>query len=285
MGETGHVAFIGLGNIGLPMAGRLLGWPGGLRLHDVRREAAADLVQQGAVWSDSPRDAADGAVAVSIMVQNEAQVRSVLEGANGVLAAAGHPVILVHSTISPGAARELAGLAAASGFELLDAPVSGGAGGAKTGELALLVGGSAAAMERALPVMELMGAMVRRFGDVGAGTEAKLARNLVTFVSYAATGEAIRLAGAAGIDIRSLGDVVRHTDRLTGGPGAVMLRSDAEPWPADNPIRPIFEHSLALGLKDLELAAELGRGLGVELPLSELARGSLASALGVDEPS
>ena len=93
-------------------------------------------------------------------------------------------------------------------------------------------------------------------GPVGAGTAMKLARNLIHFVSFTAVTEAQRLAEAAGVDLQALGEVVRHTDAITGGPGAIMHRETAAPLAPDDPWRAIFDHVRALGEKDLRFAAE-----------------------------
>ena len=112
-------------------------------------------------------------------------------------------------------------------MHVIDAPVSGGFMGAHDGTLALMVGGSDEAVAVARPALERLGTLVAHLGPIGAGTRAKLARNLITFASYAAVGEANRLAEAAGVDLALLGEVVRHSDRVTGGPGAIMLRDTA----------------------------------------------------------
>src|SRR5699024_678129 len=126
-----------------------------------------------------------------------------------------------------------------------------------------------------------MAGLIAHLGPIGAGTRAKLARNLVTFAGFAAVGEAVRLAEAAGVDLARLGEVVRHSDRITGGPGAIMLGQGSAPFPADDGLRPIFEHSRFLGEKDLDLALGLADSLELDLPIAELARTLLAGALGV----
>jgi 3-hydroxyisobutyrate dehydrogenase-like beta-hydroxyacid dehydrogenase len=277
------VGFIGLGNIGAPMARRLLAWPGGLVVHDVRPEATERYVAKGATAAASPAEVARAADVISVMVQNEDQVRDVLSGPDGILAAA-RPgtVVAVHSTISAPGAAALAATAAAAGVELVDAPVSGGAMGAHDGTLAIMVGGSDAAVEKCREPFALMGSLVAHFGPVGAGTNAKIARNLITFVSFAAAGEAQRLAEAAGLDLTKLGDVVRHSDRVTGGAGAVMLRPTAGRMADDDGLRPIFEHSATLGAKDLHLAVQLADEHGLAAPFAELGERWLRTALGLD---
>src|SRR5690606_25827476 len=102
-----------------------------------------------------------------------------------------------------------------------------------------------------------------------------------TFASFAAVGEALRLAEAAGVGLALLGDVVRHSDKVTGGPGSIMLRDTADVLSDDDGLRPIFEHTRGLGEKDLRLALELGADLGLDLPMARLAVEGLGPALGV----
>lgn len=280
----GAVGFIGLGNIGAPMATRLLAWPDGLVVHDVRPEACDRYVAKGATAATTPAEVAAAADVISVMVQNEEQVRSVLDGTDGILAAAGAgTVVVVHSTISAAGAVALAELAAGAGVDLVDAPVSGGAMGAHDGTLAIMLGGTDEAVERCRGPLSLMGSLIEHFGPVGSGTNAKIARNLITFASFAVVGEAQRLAESAGLDVAKLGEVVRHSDRVTGGAGAVMLRPSASTLSDDDGLRPIFEHTATLGGKDLHLAVDLGEELGVATPFAELAAARLRSALGLDD--
>jgi 3-hydroxyisobutyrate dehydrogenase len=164
---------------------------------------------------------------------------------------------------------------------VLDAPVSGGVLGATQGRLAILVGGDAAALQRSRPVLERMGDLVVHVGPAGAGTAAKLARNLLHFVAFAAAGEALAIAEAAGIDLRTLGQVVRHTDAVTGGPGAIMWRDSTVAPDREDPWFGILDHVRRLGEKDLALAVELADRLDVATPLADLARTRLAAALGL----
>ena len=275
--------FIGLGNIGAPMARRLLDAPEGLVVMDVAAAATEPFAAAGATVAATPAELAEQATVISIVVQNESQVRDVLVGPDGILAtAAPGTVVAVHSTISAEGAVALAELAAGAGVDLVDAPISGGAMGAHDGTLAVMVGGDAAAVDRARPLLERYATLVVHCGDVGQGTRMKIARNLVTFASYVATQEASRLAEAAGLDVARLGDVVRHSDKVTGGPGAVMLRQSAGPMLSDDGLRPIFGHTATLGNKDLDLAIQMGAELGVPTPISVEARALLSSALGLE---
>ena len=216
---------------------------------------------------------------VSVMVLDDAQVRSVV--ADLLTTARPGTVIAVHSTIRAETAEELAATAAEQGVDLLDVPVSGGFMGAHEGTLAAMVGGDADAYERARPVFERWATLVVHLGPAGAGTRTKLARNLMHFAAYTAAGEAQRLAEAAGLDLRKLARVVRHSDAVTGGPGAIMVRDTAAPMAADDPFFEIFTHTRGLGEKDLRLALELGRSLGVDLPMGELALRDFGTSLGL----
>ncbi|HNK37028.1 MAG TPA: NAD(P)-dependent oxidoreductase [Microthrixaceae bacterium] len=277
------IGFIGLGNIGAPMARRLLDRPDELVVLDVAAAATAPFAAEGATVAATPAELAARARVISIVVRDETQVAEVLDGPDGLLAAAtAGTVVAVHSTISAEGAVALAERASAAGVDLVDAPISGGAMGAHEGTLAVMVGGSDDAVERARPVLERYASLVVHCGPVGQGTRMKIARNLITFASFAAVGEAQRLAQAAGLDVAALGDVVRHSDRVTGGAGAIMLRPDASVMADDDGLRPIFAHTAALGTKDLDLAAELGDGLDVDTPVAELARRLLAPALGLE---
>lgn len=275
---TMRLGYIGLGNQGAPMARRLTDWPGGLTVFDVRTEAMAPLVELGAVAADSIADVAAADV-ISVTVLTDAQVREVV-AALAQHAGAG-TVIAIHSTIEPDTAADLAAQLAPSGIHIVDAPVSGGAGAADKGELAVMVGADDQAYEIVKPVFKQWASVVVRAGEPGAGTRMKLARNMLTFVGFAAACEAQKLAEAAGIDLQKLGRVVRHSDALTGGPGAIMVRDDTAPLPSDHFLYDMFLHTRGLGEKDLTLALGLGRQAGVDLPLAEIALHNLAAGLGV----
>lgn len=277
------VGFVGLGQIGAPMAAHLVDWPGGLVVYDVAPKACAKLVSKGAEQADSVADLASRASVISVMVRDDTQVWDVLEQA--LTTAEPGTVVAVHSTIALDTAVALHQAAAARGVALVDAPVSGGFMGAHEGNLAVLVGGDADAVERCMEPFQLWAGLVSHLGPIGAGTKAKLARNLLHFAAFTAVGEAQRLAQAAGIDLVELGRIVRHTDAITGGPGAIMIRDTSAPIPEGDPLRDIFEHTRSLGEKDLRLALELGESLGIALPMGAFALDHLGAALGVPDPS
>ncbi|MFN8052090.1 MAG: NAD(P)-dependent oxidoreductase [Acidimicrobiales bacterium] len=273
--------FIGLGNIGGPMARRLLAHPDGLVVFDVRPESYERLVAKGAQAAADVPDVARRADVISVVVRDDDQVRDVTTQ----LLAASRPgqVIAIHSTIRATTAIALAEVAEPLGVSVVDAPISGGAMGAHAGTLAVMVGGSADAVEACRPVFSHFASMISHMGDVGAGTRAKLARNLLHFVAFTAVGEAQRLADAAGISVAELGAIVRHTDSVTGGPGAIMLRDSVGPLAPDDDWYGVFANVASLGEKDLTQALELADELGVDTPLARLALERLAAELGVPD--
>ncbi|MGW0175072.1 NAD(P)-dependent oxidoreductase [Rhodococcus sp. NPDC003322] len=276
------VGYIGLGNMGAPMAKRLLAWPGGLVVCDARPEAVEPFVADGARAAATPAAVAAEASVISVTVLDDAQVRDVVAGPDGILSTA-RPgtVVAVHSTISDTTAVELAQTCREKGVHLVDAPISGGAMGAQQGRLAVMVGADEEAFAAVKEPFGLFAEMVVHAGEVGAGTRMKLARNLLHFISFTAATEAQRLAEAAGIDIRKLGKVVRHTDSITGGAGAIMLRETTAALEESDPWFPILSHTRNLGEKDLSLALGLGDRLDVELPLAVRAIAGLGAGLGV----
>jgi 3-hydroxyisobutyrate dehydrogenase-like beta-hydroxyacid dehydrogenase len=272
------LGYIGLGNQGAPMAKRLVDWPGGLIVFDVRAESMTPFAEAGATLADSVADVAVADV-ISVTVLTDQQVRTVV----GELGAHAKPgtVIAIHSTIEPDTAGELADQLRPKGIHVVDAPVSGGAGAASKGELAVMVGADDDAYAVVKPVFKQWASLVVRAGEPGAGTRMKLARNMLTYIGFAAACEAQKLAEVAGIDLQKLGRVVRHSDAQSGGPGAIMVRDDTKPLEPENFLYDMFVHTRGLADKDLRLALELGEATGVDLPLAEIALRDLAAGLGV----
>ncbi|MFS3128001.1 NAD(P)-dependent oxidoreductase [Nocardioides sp. Bht2] len=279
-----RVGFVGLGDIGKPMALRLAGAANvELTVFDLEPAPLVELAATGAGVAASVAALAEVEV-VCVMVRNDDQVRSVLtellaaiEAADGAAVRA----VVVHSTVAPTTPAELAASAASAGIAIVDAPVSGGAMGANAGTLAIMAGGGDEAFDLVRPVLAAMASKVVHAGPLGAGTKFKLARNLMHFVAFTAATEAQRLAEAAGLDLLALGDVVRHTDAVTGGPGAIMHRPTSAPIPADDFWFDVFAHVRALGEKDLRFAVELADELGVETPLARIALDRFGTGLGL----
>ncbi|HEX3547263.1 MAG TPA: NAD(P)-dependent oxidoreductase [Mycobacterium sp.] len=278
MSENVKLGYIGLGKMGAPMAKRLVDWPGGVTVYDIRAEAMTALAEAGASLADGVTDVASADI-ISVTVLDDEQVREVV----GELAANAKPgtVIAIHSTISPSTAVELAEELQPQGIHVIDAPVSGGGRAANKGELATMVGATDEAFALVKEPFSLWASLVVHAGEPGAGTRMKLARNMLHYVSFAAACEASRLAEASGLNLQDLGKVVRHTDAITGGAGSIMFRDDTKPLEADNFLYEPFLHARILGEKDLSLALALGEALSEQLPLAEVALKNLAAGLGV----
>ncbi len=272
------IGYIGLGSMGAPMAMRLVGWPGGLTVYDVRDEAMAPFADAGATTAASLAEVATTDL-IDVTVLHDAQVREVI--AELARHAAPGTVIAIHSTIADSTAAELAESLAPQGIQVIDAPVSGGAMAAQKGELATMVGAPRDVYERIKPVFRQWASLVIHAGEPGAGTRMKLARNMLTFTGFAAAYEAMRLAEQAGLDLQALGRVVRHTDALTMGPGAIMIRDNTHEIEPGHWLYDTFTHTRELGEKDLSLAVALGESLDVPLPLARIALDNLAAGLGV----
>ncbi len=266
-----RTGFIGLGQIGTPMAKHL----NAPVVYDVRRDATNGFPHV----ASSVAEVAEQSDVVSVMVRDDAQVREVV----GELftAARSGTVVAIHSTISARTATDLAEEGSNQGIDVVDAPVSGGAIGAHEGTLVVMVGGPDSAVDRCREPFAAWSSLFVHTGAVGSATMMKIARNLITFASFTAAAEAQRLAEASGLDLATLGNVVRHSDRVTGGPGAIMFRETTAPVGADDPWLDVLVHTAELGRKDLSLALELGRELGIELPLTTVALERFADGLGV----
>jgi 3-hydroxyisobutyrate dehydrogenase len=254
------VAFVGLGEMGLPMAARLVQAGFEVAGFDVRAARTEELVGAGGTSANSARDAAAGAAAVVLIPFDAPQVQAALLGDDGALAAlpAG-ATVLAMATVGPRTMRDIAAEVARRGqFELMDAPVTGGAARAKTGELTAIASGSALAMERARPLLEAMCSHIFHVGaEPGAAQVVKLINQLMVGTHLAASAEGFALASAAGVDAQQLYDV------LTSG----FARSDV----LVSRVAAVLDGSLRTGgamgiyLKDLPLVLELGRELSVPL--------------------
>ena len=255
------IGFVGLGNMGAPMALNLLKAGHAVAVFDLNAAAVQTLVAAGARAAASPKAAASDAECVMTMLPAAAHVRTVLTSEDGVLAGIASGVTIVDSsTIDPASVKEFAALAAARGNAFVDAPVSGGTGGAAAGTLTFMVGGSAAQYEQVRPVLAAMGKNIVHCGDTGTGQVAKICNNLVLGVTMAGVAEAMALGAALGIDPKVL--------------GGVMNTSTGRSWSSDtyNPFPGVIETAPAsrgytggfgtdLMLKDLGLATDAAKSV------------------------
>ncbi len=271
------LGFIGLGIMGLPMAGHLRA--GGHRVHVyARRRSASELSAVGFLPCSSPRQVAECAETTLLMLPNTPDVESVLFASQGVAEglSAGKTVIDM-SSISPIATREFAARLAKHGADYLDAPVSGGEGGAKAATLTIMVGGKSEAFERSRPLFELMGKTITLVGDVGAGQTAKVANQIIVGLTIEAVAEALLFAARAGVDPAKV-----RTALLGGYASSRILEVHGERM-----IRRNFEPGFRLELhqKDIGLALEGARALQLSLPHTASCAQMMnaASALGWSE--
>ena len=254
-----RVALLGLGTMGAGMARNLLrkGFP--LAVWNRTRERAAPFADEGARVADSPRDAADGAAVVVAMVADDAASRSVWLGDDGALGAMASGAVAVESsTVTPEWIAELSEAATQHGCELLDAPVTGSRTQANAGELRFLVGGTAAALERARPALEAMGSTVLHVGPSGSGALLKLVNNFLCGVQAASMAEALALVERAGLDRATAVEVITN-----GAPGSPLVKNFATRMTSRTYTPPSFH--LELMAKDLAYAQRAAARHGVTL--------------------
>jgi 2-hydroxy-3-oxopropionate reductase len=230
-----------------------------LVVHDVTRAAVDELVAEGATAGTSPRQVAESTDVLITMLPDSPQVREVYLGSAGAFEALRPGWLAIDmSSIAPGTARELAGVAAAAGAQLLDAPVSGGDKGAIAGTLSIMVGGTETAFARALPVFEAMGKPIVHVGPAGAGQVVKVCNQVVVAVVIEAVSEALVLGAKAGVDPARIADV------LQGGLAATRVLELRRANMLGGTFDPGFR--IRLHLKDLKNALDLAREIDVALP-------------------
>lgn len=268
-----HIGFLGLGNMGGPMARNLLKVGHRLSVFDLSPAALASLVEAGAQQADSPAAVAQAGVEVIIsMLPAATHVRQVYLGDNGLLSHVPAGVLLIDcSTIDPMTAREVAAAAASKGNPMLDAPVSGGTGGATAGTLTFMVGGKDADFYQAEPILAAMGKNIVHCGDSGNGQVAKVANNLLLGISMIGAAEAMSLGVALGMEAKVLAGVINS--------------SSGRCWSSEiyNPFPEVVENSPAsrgysggfgtdLMLKDLGLASEAAKQVRQPIILGAVAQ-------------
>ncbi len=244
------------------MAANLLAAGVALTVHNRTRRREEPLAEAGARRAASPRQAADGAELLCLCLRDGAAVEAVLFGADG--AAAGlRPGALVvdFSTIAPATSEELADRLQEQGVAYLDAPVTGGTEGARAGTLSVLVGGAAEAVERARPLLEVVGARITPLGPVGAGQRAKAVNQVLVAGSYAAVAEAMALGQRLGLPMETVREAL-----ASGAAGSWALEHRA-----GNMLRNHYPLGFKLELhrKDLAIALEAAAAAGLSLPVSE----------------
>jgi len=262
--EPVRAAFIGLGNMGYPMAGHLVKAGHTVTVYNrTRTKAEAWVAEHGGALAETSAEAARGASLVFTCVGNDADLRSVALGDTGVLAGVETGATFVdHSTVSAIVARELGGIARAKGVGFLDAPVSGGQAGAENGQLTVMVGGDEDVFNAAEPVMQAYSRAVTLMGEVGAGQLTKMVNQICCVGILQGLAEAMNFATRAGLDGAKVVDVIS--------------KGAAQSWQMDNRAMTMLEDRFEFGFavdwmrKDLAIVIEEARQNGALLPATTL---------------
>lgn len=267
-----RIAFIGLGHMGAPMALNLVKGGHDLVVFDLMPAAIKTLVDAGATAAASAQAAVKDAEVVISMLPASKHVEGLYLGDDGLLThIAADTLVLECSTIASESARKVADAAKAKGIRMIDAPVSGGTGGAVAGTLTFIVGGESADLEAARPYLEKMGKNIFHAGAAGAGQVAKICNNMLLGILMAGTSEALALGVANGLDPKVLSDIMAKSS------GRNWTTELYNPWPGVMENVPASKgyaggFGVDLMLKDLGLAAESALTTRASVPLGELAR-------------
>jgi len=258
------IGFIGLGNMGNPMATNLVNAGHELVVHDLRREAATNLLEMGATWADTPKEAVPGRDVVFTSLPVPRDVEAVVLGENGILEGASSETVYMDlSTNSPTAIRRIHDMCAEKGVTVLDAPVSGGTYGAAAATLAVMVGGDKSVYDRMKPTLDAIGSHVVYCGPIGNGMVCKICNNLLSMGIGVLMTEALTMGVKAGVDLATLADVIANSTggnkRLTDKFPRFLFKGNFEPG-----------FATALAAKDVRLATDLGREYGIPMELSNL---------------
>jgi len=273
--QVNRVGFIGLGTMGEPMAANLLRAGFQVTVVAHRNRAPIErLMGQGAGEASSPAEVAARVEAIVICVSDDAAVEEVLRGADGIAEGAHEALIVIDtSTISPLTSQRLAADLAPRGITLLDAPISGGQNGAIAGTLAIMVGGPRQAYEHILPVLEAMGKSITYVGQNGSALAVKLANNLIVAAAQIAISEAFTMVAKAGVE-----PGLAHSILVNATAGSRQLDSIRSNLLAGN-LQPGFR--LSLMRKDMGLALEFGKALGIPMFSTALSHQLYTLAMGL----
>lgn len=272
------LGFIGLGNMGKPMATNLVkaGYP--LTVHDLRPEPVKELVAAGATATDSPREVAEKSEIVVTIVTSSPQVEQVMFGPNGVLAGLKSGAIIIDmSTIDPFVTRKVAAAAAEKGIEMLDAPVSGAPPKAADGTLSIMVGGKKEVFEQCKDILQVMGEKIFHVGDVGMGEVVKLSNNLIGAVCGIAVCEGFLFGTKLGADPKTLFEVI------SASAGNCWFLQTRVPYPdviPESPANSDFAPGFTTDLmaKDLGLILSAAEATKIPLLAGSLARQFMEAA-------
>ena len=279
-----RAGFIGLGNIGKPMARRLVEAGVQTTVFDIAAATVAELAAAGARAARSAREVARVADVLGVCVRDDAEVRAVALGPEGIEAgAAPGLVVAIHSTILPRTVREVASALADKGAFVVDACITGGATGAAKGALTYMVGGEVEHVERCRPVFATSAEHIVHTGPLGSGVAVKLCNNLMTYLGFLAAYEATMLARGGGLSEKALEEVTRANGNLTDQMQAFLALHRLPPEVRKDPeLRKMLASFTSLAEKDLAVTLEFAREHGVELPGTARCRELMARVYGLE---
>lgn len=267
-----RIGFIGLGNIGKPMAKHLTDKEFELQVFDVFEDPVQELTKLGAT-AVAPKEMAEQCDIIGICVRDNSDVESLLYEQGMLEAATANTIFAIHSTVTRQGLEQWAQDASDSGVHLIDAPITGGAQGAEDGSLIYMLGGRKEIVERCMPIFNHSAKSIVHAGDLGTGIVLKLAINSMTYSAFIAIKEATELAKAAGLDPAVLyevgqgnGVVTPFSHRFASGREQALQAVD------DETLVSIFEPMGRLGEKDLDAALQTAAGLGIDMPNAENSR-------------
>ncbi len=275
-----RLGIIGLGDMGGAIAEGVLTsqWNDDVTVvgFDISEAAMARFTELGGTPAGSVGELARQVDVVAVVVIDDAQVRQVCSGDEGAIAGAAESgaLVAIHSTVLPATVIELASAASEFGVALIDAPVTGGTAAARGRDLVVFCGGDEAHTEWGRPHFERYGGLVINVGPLGAGLQAKVARNLISYAEFAVAYEAIALAAAADVDLKAFAEIVSYSDRNIGPHMGVFTRPIVYPPPA------LGGSFTRIARKDLGGALALGEELGVDLPITALVDQHIEAAFG-----
>ena len=256
------IGFIGLGNMGKPMAENILKAKHELTVCDVCRDRGQDLLEAGARWAESPQEVAAQSEVVFSSLPGPREVEAVVLGDGGVFAGLNSGSAYIDtSTNKPATMRKIAAIGTAKGFRVLDAPISGGVFGARDATLTVFVGGAEDDFARLRPLLQCIGKNVVYMGPAGCGNVTKLVNNVMMFINFIGGCEGIAMGIRAGIDAQALLDAIKPSmgqSKIVERAMALSLKGEGICSATD------------LAVKDMHLGVELGREIGVPLELSPL---------------
>ncbi len=278
-----RAGFIGLGEMGAPMARWLVEKSLETAVYDLRPESVEELRKAGARPAASCRELAGQADVIGVCVRDDADVRAAVLGPDGALAgASAGAIVALHSTIRPSTVLEVARAASQRGVGVVDAPITGGAAGARNGTLCYMVGGEAELVERCRPVFETSASRIVHTGALGTGAATKLCNNLMTYLSFLSAFEATHLADCAGLSRDALFEVTRANGNLTDPMRAYLgLHAAAAERGEDESFQAMLRGYTELAEKDLAVTLEFAREQGVALPGAALCQQLMARVYGL----